>query len=230
MFLRYNPTVTFDQTFKPQDTRYRINTFEPNQFQFYIVNGTDSKVYEDQEDYWEFNAWISRWDFINNSEIILGGERIKFTKCQSPKINNSYCFAPDQNLTLSNAFVQFPYTLFYLSIRQCTSGPKCKTKEQIREKLKYSFFKARVPTYFVNSNNYTNPFFTYIKNTESMMTSEFTRRAYYFFTEIQYYSDDGYVFERITKDSKVELSTFYDQTGITSLLSGEKREDIYFES
>jgi hypothetical protein len=63
-----------------------------------------------------------------------------------------------------------------------------------------------------------------------MMSSEFTRSAYYFFTEIQYYSDHGYVFEQTTIDSKVELSTFYDQTGITYLLSGDKGEDIYFES
>jgi hypothetical protein len=69
-------------------------------------------VYEDQEDYWEFNAWMTHWGYVNNSEIILGGERINFTKCQNPKIKNSYYFAPDQNLTLSNAFIQFPYTLF----------------------------------------------------------------------------------------------------------------------
>jgi hypothetical protein len=32
IFLRYNPTVTFNQIFKPQDTHYRINTSEKKEF------------------------------------------------------------------------------------------------------------------------------------------------------------------------------------------------------
>ena len=111
----------------------------------------------------------------------FGGTQINFEKCKNSSIQGSYCFAPGQILKIQNAFIQFPYPLFYISIRQCTSGPKCRQADEIREKLKYSFFKVKLPIYYVNHDNYKNPLVQYIKSTESMMTSDFTRRAYYFF-------------------------------------------------
>jgi hypothetical protein len=230
VFLKLNPSVTFNEIYKPKDTELIINTSHLNDYEFYIVNGTDSQIYENQEEYFEFNAWQSTWDFANESEIILGGSRILFEKCLNSTIKGAYCFTPGQILKFQNAFIQFPYTLFYISIRQCIDGLKCRSKEEIREKLKYSFFKVRLPNYYVNHDNYKNPLVQYIKSTESMMTSDFTRRAYYFFSEIQYFSDDGYILENKSYDTKVELSNFFDQTGITTMLTGEKGEDIYFES
>jgi hypothetical protein len=229
---RLEPKVTFNQIYKSNGTALKINTSEPNGYEFYLVNGDTSQTYDDPETYFEINAWMTTWGFENGQETVLDGKQINFTRCANSTVSNAFCFAPGQILKLENAFIQFPYTLFYISVRQCNNNTRtdCKTQDEIREKLKYSFFKIKVPTFFVNSDNYEMPLIPFIKTTEAIVTTQLTRRGYYFFKEVNYNSDDGFVLENRTDYSEVVLRTFTDSTSIIRLLSDWDGNDIYFET
>jgi hypothetical protein len=122
-------------------------------------------------------------------------------------LTGHYCFEPNQTLNIQSPFGSFTnYTYINLYITYCSGNENCANSTVIEKMMTSYYFRFVSVGYFLNNNNFEEPFQPFLDIWSDMSSSAFFKRSYYYLKNIIYNSDNGIVLNDNTEEHK----TVYD--------------------
>lgn len=132
-------------------------------------------------------------------------------------INSSMCIKRNQNLPIQHTFGDLNFTSIVFWIHRCrntTTKNDCYPKEKIEKELENVFLQVRFKDYTLDHSVIKEPKVPYIYSDMVQASSTTYKRTWYYFANVEYESDEGYVFEHKNKQSLNIFSGTRDATDL----------------
>jgi hypothetical protein len=131
--------------------------------------------------------------------------RIKqFESIANPSgLSQYFCLKQDQLLELKGMIGTPAVNYMAVLINRCVNGTNiiCKSREEIDIQFKNVFIQLLSTDYYFDSKNFSDPGRIYLKSTNIPITSDFYKRTYMYFSNVEYTTDYGLIFEdKITQN------------------------------
>lgn len=129
----------------------------------------------------DFKGRISQFDLIANPS----------------GLSQYFCLKQDQTLELKGMIGTPRVNYLAILINRCVNGTGiiCKSKEEIDNQFKNVFIQLLTTDYYFDSKNFLDPGRVYLKSTNIPITSDFYKRTYMYFSNVEYTTDSGMIFE-----------------------------------
>jgi len=122
------------------------------------------------------------------------GRKDQFLQVANPSDPSLYyCLANDENIELYGYMGTRKVNYLAVLIKRCVNGTDiiCKPKEVIDAQFANMFIQFIASDYYFDSTNYEHPGQAYFKSTNIPITSNFYKRAYMYYHNVDYTTDKG---------------------------------------
>jgi hypothetical protein len=129
-------------------------------------------------------------------------------------VTNSYCVSPDElnDLYIQKTYSAFNYTGLVFWVTKCVNSTansnKCLPQNQIDDSLSNLIIQTRFVDNYFDHNKLGDPTVKYIWALSSQASATVYKRVYHTFSNIEYRSDDGFLFT----EEKIIKGNFYSGT------------------
>jgi hypothetical protein len=146
------------------------------------------------------------------------GRLSQFNKIANPvNFSQYFCLPSNQNLEIYGVIGTTNVNYLALLINKCTNGSQiiCKKDEEITSQFQNLFIQYISSDYYFDSKNNTLPGQIYFKSTNIPITSDFYKRTYFYYQNVEYSTDGGYIFESEEKLNYYHLDSYKEQIFFT---------------
>jgi hypothetical protein len=142
------------------------------------------------------------------------GRKAQFESVANPTDPSLYfCLRQDQPLEIYGQIGTSAVNYLAVLINRCVNGTDviCKSPAEIDVQFKNVFIQFITTDYYFDSKNFTDPGQVYFKSTNIPITSDFYKRAYMYYSNVDYNTDDGLIFESKVSQSYYKVDNYKEQ-------------------
>jgi hypothetical protein len=174
-----------------------------------------------------YNISVINYNQINtNGTPVVTLTEKKMRICEDPDFNGRkkqllevanpsnislyYCLQQDQNLEIYGQMGTRKVNYLAILIKRCVNGTDviCKPKETIDAQFANMFVQFISSDYYFDSTNYNEPGQIYFKSTNIPITSNFYKRAYLYYHNVDYITDSGLIFQSDNKRRYYQFDSY----------------------
>jgi hypothetical protein len=141
----------------------------------------------------------------------LNGRKSQLLEVANPSnLSLYYCLQQDQNLEIYGQMGTRKVNYLAILIKRCVNGTDvvCKSREMIDAQFTNVFIQFISSDYYFDSTNYNEPGQIYFKSTNIPITSNFYKRAYLYYHNVDYITDSGLIYQRDEKRRYYQFDSY----------------------
>ncbi len=122
------------------------------------------------------------------------GRKSQFSQISNPTNSSLYfCLPQDQKLEIYGMIGTTKVNYLAVLINKCINGTEviCKSDEEINKQFQNLFIQFITSDYYFDSKDNLNPGQIYFKSTNIPITSDFYKRTYMYYHNVDYSTDNG---------------------------------------
>lgn len=167
------------------------------------------------------SIYYDHYDKLNMSSIFIGNN-----------FNIGYCFDNNyDNMTIGGAFTSNYFSEINYKLKPCVNSTLnknfCKTPAQIAKKINGGTFAVNYINYFVDTDNFDNPFLPYLTNYNIKIDVNLKRSTNVLFKTAKVNSDVGLIFSSFDNETNYIFDTVQEQY---TFYTGSEYLSIYLAS
>jgi hypothetical protein len=150
---------------------------------------------------------------VCQDEDFLGRKPDFLAVANPPDSSLYFCLEKGQKLELLAILGTSKLNYLTVLINRCVNGTDiiCKPKEVIDTEFKSMIVNFYVGDYYFDSQNYTDPGQAYFKLFNFEITSDYYKRNYIYYRNVDYLTDRGLIFEETLNNSYYQVDSFKEQ-------------------